>query len=62
MHFNHFNLTFDATKGGITSLKRVADQYDTDYILADAALGEVIVRYRLGQGAWQELADRKSVV
>ncbi len=58
MPFNHFNLTFDAAKGGITSLKRVDDQYDTDYILADATLGEVIVRYRLGEGAWQALETR----
>lgn len=54
MQSNLFNLTFDPTTGGITSLKRQNDLYDTDYLLAGATLGEVIVRYRVGQGAWRE--------
>lgn len=55
MQSTHFNLTFDPTTGGITSLKRQNDLYDTDYLLAGATLGAVIVRYRQGQGEWHEL-------
>jgi hypothetical protein len=52
-----FALTLDPVTGGITSLKRIADRYDADYILADAMLGEVIVRYRLGQAGWRTLSS-----
>jgi hypothetical protein len=32
---------------GLTSLKRVHDAYDTDYIAGGRALGNVLVRYKL---------------
>jgi hypothetical protein len=39
---------------GLTSLKRVHDRYDTDYIADGRALGNVLVRYKLpADAAWQ---------
>ncbi|MCE7982335.1 MAG: hypothetical protein DYG89_14160 [Caldilinea sp. CFX5] len=55
MQANEFNLIFDPVSGGITSLKRQNDSYDTDYIRQGAMLGAVTVRYRVDQGAWQEV-------
>jgi hypothetical protein len=43
-------------RGGITSLKLVDDVYDTDYVREGETLGEVVVRYRVGQGEWREAA------
>jgi len=40
--------------GGITSLKLLNDFFDTDYIWQGETLGEVVVRYRLDGGNWQE--------
>jgi hypothetical protein len=40
--------------GGIVSLKRRNDAFDTDYILAGKRLGDVLVRYRLAGGPWRE--------
>ena len=40
--------------GGITSLKLSEDVFDTDYIWQGETLGEVVVRYRLDGGDWQE--------
>jgi hypothetical protein len=52
-----FNLTFDLGKGGIISLKRVDDRYDTDYIMEGERLGEVVVRYRPApEEGWRELS------
>lgn len=51
MQSNHFNLTFNPITGGVTTLKRQNDLYDTDYLLEGATLGVVIVRYRVGQGS-----------
>ncbi|TRZ90060.1 hypothetical protein D4R89_05085 [bacterium] len=45
---------------GITSLKRPGDAFDTDYIAAGRTLGEVIVRYRKGNGKWQEFTAGRS--
>ena len=40
---------------GITSLKRVNDTYDTDYIAANRSLGALVLRYRSeGQADWDE--------
>lgn len=51
-----FTLQYDGT--GIRSLKRTADQYDTDYIAANAALGRLLIRYRsTPNGDWRELRD-----
>src|ERR1022692_2239534 len=39
---------------GLTSLKRVHDGYDTDYIAGGRALGNVLVRYKLpAETSWQ---------
>jgi Family of unknown function (DUF5695) len=37
----------DSSSSGLTSLKRVQDKYDTDYIARGRALGDVLIRYRL---------------
>ncbi len=41
--------------GGITSLKRRSDIYDTDYIWPEETLGNVIVRYRNPGKEWREV-------
>jgi hypothetical protein len=41
---NVFNLQYGA--GGITSLKRVNDKYDTEYLSAGGVLGNVVIQYR----------------
>src|SRR5512146_1301490 len=51
-----FALKFD--DHGITSLKRVGDKYDTDYIAQDAALGHVVIRYKMGENEWREFSTR----
>src|SRR5262245_32331543 len=48
-----FAVAFNA--GAITSLKRVGDAFDTDYIASGRRLGDAIVRYRQGPGEWQTL-------
>jgi len=40
--------------GGITSLRASDDTYDTEYIQPDQTLGDVVVHYRMGEGAWRE--------
>jgi hypothetical protein len=43
--------------GGVTSLKLKDDVFDTEYISQGwrgETLGEVILRYRIGEGAWRE--------
>ncbi|MBN2182639.1 MAG: hypothetical protein JW715_12065 [Sedimentisphaerales bacterium] len=43
---------------GITSLKRVNDLHDTNYIAADNALGSLIVRYRIiNENEWREASE-----
>ena len=39
--------------GGITSLKAQDDPYDTEYITPGETLGEALVSYRIGAGAWR---------
>ncbi|MGH9781698.1 MAG: hypothetical protein ACRD33_07735, partial [Candidatus Acidiferrales bacterium] len=40
---------------GVTSLKHTHDKYDTDYIAAGEALGDVMIRYRAsGEQNWKE--------
>jgi len=48
----HFSLKFKPE--GIVSLKHSHDAYDTDYIMEGQSLGDVLVRYRVGQGRWQQ--------
>lgn len=45
-------------RGALTSLKRIADVHDTDYIRAGARFGYLTVRWRAGGGEWQTLATR----
>ena len=45
-----FNLAFNAR--GITSLKRVDDAYDTDYIREEHNLGDVLIAYRRDDREW----------
>ncbi|HXN50134.1 MAG TPA: DUF5695 domain-containing protein [Bryobacteraceae bacterium] len=43
-----------SSPSGLTSLKRVHDRYDTDYIAGGHALGNVLVRYKApADAAWQ---------
>lgn len=47
-----FHVRFSSA--GLTSLKRVHDKYDTDYIARGHAVGDLIVRYRAtGEKDWQ---------
>ncbi len=40
---------------GLTSLKRVGDLYDTDYLAPGKTLGDVLIRYRaVGDPAWKQ--------
>jgi hypothetical protein len=48
-----FQLNYSSA--GITSLKRVHDKYDTDYISRGRALGGILIRYRaLGEKDWRK--------
>jgi Family of unknown function (DUF5695) len=45
----------DSSSSGLTSLKRVQDKYDTDYIARGRTLGDVLIRYRLeGEKGWRK--------
>ena len=45
----------DYSSAGITSLKHTNDRYDTDYIAAQRALGDLLIRYRAtGEKDWQQ--------
>ena len=46
LHNAEFRL--DYSSSGVTSLKRVHDKYDTDYIARGRTLGDLIIRYRSG--------------
>src|SRR5436190_6203558 len=48
-----FKIEFSSA--GITSLKRVHDKYDTDYIARGHAVGDLIIRYRAtGEKDWEK--------
>lgn len=50
---DQFNLAYSSA--GLTSIKRVQDVYDTDYISPGMSLGDVLVRYRAkGETSWKE--------
>jgi Family of unknown function (DUF5695) len=53
-----FQLKFEA--GAITSLQRSQDQVNTDYIQSGRRLGDVFIRYRGKDGAWQS-ADTEQI-
>src|SRR6478672_7036804 len=51
-----FHLQYDAS--GLTSLTRVADVADTEYIGPNGTLGRLLIRYRTSaHGDWKELRD-----
>jgi len=52
---SNFSVVFDSTKGGITSIKRTADVYDTEYIKAGHLLGNLTIHYQIGDSDWQKL-------
>ena len=52
-----FAVRFD--RGAFTSLKRIADLHDTDYIQSGARFGDLQVRWRVPAGAWQTVATRE---
>jgi hypothetical protein len=49
-----FRVQFD--KAGITSLKYNGDQFDTDYIADESTLGNVRIRYKMGENEWREFS------
>lgn len=53
-----FKIAF--SPAGVSSLKRVDDAFDTDYILAGRSLGDVLVRYRAPGEAWKEVSSATS--
>lgn len=55
---SEFRLT--SSSAGISSLKRVHDVFDTDYILAGRTLGDILVRYHAPGEAWKEASSASS--
>ena len=50
---SEFHVTYSFS--GVTSLKRVQDKYDTDYIARGRTLGDVLIRYRSeGEKEWRK--------
>jgi hypothetical protein len=52
-----FAVCFD--RGAITSLKRIADAHDTDYIHAGARFADLQLRWRTNLGAWRAITTRQ---
>ena len=56
---DQFQLQFSSK--GLSSLKHTKDVFDTDYILAGRALGDVVVRYRTTHdGPWKQVESATS--
>ena len=57
---SNFSIVFDSTKGGITSIKRTADVYDTEYIKSGHLLGNLTLHYRVDNSDWKksEISDK----
>jgi hypothetical protein len=60
-----FRIVFN--EAGITSLKRAHDSYDTEYIRSGGVLGDIVIRYQMENGKWQEetassMADRRGAL
>jgi hypothetical protein len=53
--FSSAVFTMEVHDGGIVSLKRSGDAFDTDYILAGKRLGDAVVRYRVAGCPWREV-------
>lgn len=50
---SEFHVTYSSS--GVTSLKRVQDKYDTDYIARGRTLGDILIRYRSeGEKEWRK--------
>jgi hypothetical protein len=50
---SEFHVTYSSS--GVTSLKRVQDKYDTDYIARGRTLGDILIRYRsAGEKEWRK--------
>ncbi|MDE0311007.1 MAG: hypothetical protein OXI52_01985, partial [Caldilineaceae bacterium] len=47
-------------RGGISSLKLKDDVYETEYVTPGETLGEVLVGYRVGGGAWRSATSFSS--
>lgn len=54
--FGNSDTIIQFDKGAIVSLKYKDDGYDTDYILKDHRMGDVLIRYRFGEGDWLKLS------
>jgi hypothetical protein len=53
LHNSEFQLSYSSS--GVTSVKRVQDKYDTDYIARGRTLGDLLIRYRsAGDKEWQK--------
>ena len=48
--------------GGVVSLKRRDDSFDTDYIQSGRRLGELLLRFRRDEGEWERLDTRETAV
>ncbi len=56
---DQFQLEFSGA--GLSSLKHTQDVFDTDYILAGRALGDVVLRYRTAHGGpWKQVESATS--
>ena len=55
----YFSLQFNSA--GVTSLKRSPLTIAKDFILQDKTLGDIIVRYRMGDQAWQDFITAEMV-
>ena len=51
-----FGVCFE--RGAITSLKRVGDTHDTDYLRAGGRFGDLTVRWRADNDPWQTIATQ----
>jgi hypothetical protein len=57
---SHFPFILGWNSGGITSLRRREDAFDTEYITPGETLGEVVVRYRQDGEEWQTASSLHS--
>jgi len=50
-----FKVEFNSTKGGITSLKRTNDVYDTEYVKKGHMLCDAMIIYRIQNSDWKSI-------
>ncbi len=53
-----FAVEFD--RGAITTLRRVGDEYDTNYVKPGGRLGDVSIRYRRAGGEWRSFESAEA--